>query len=290
MSRKGRHLAASREKPARPRGRGWQPLAIGGAAIAVLAVAGAVAVAEDSPTPGGAAAGSTKTTSMVMKTASSPKPGSGLATMSSMPTMGTTPVTGAAAPKLKPLSTLGKLKSAPAPGSVSYEGVPVPPAPALAGTSEKTTGQTIDGIQCQANEQLVYHVHAHLTIFVQGKARQIPMAIGIPDAQQMWSPEGNFIDAGTCFYWLHTHAPDGIIHIESPTERTYTLGQFFAEWGQPLSTSQVGPDRGHVTALFNGQVYTGDPRDIPLDAHAQIQLEIGTPLIAPEKITFPGGL
>ena len=27
--------------------------------------------------------------------------------------------------------------------------------------------------------------------------------------------------------WLHTHAADGIVHIESPVDRTYTLGNFF---------------------------------------------------------------
>ena len=96
--------------------------------------------------------------------------------------------------------------------------------------------------------------------------------------------------SGTCFYWLHTHAADGIIHIESPVHRTYTLGNFFDEWGQPLSTSQVGPASGHVVAIYNGQVYQGNPRDIPLTAHAQIQLEVGTPLVAPEQITFPSGL
>ena len=42
--------------------------------------------------------------------------------------------------------------------------------------------------------------------------------------------------------------------------------------------------------VYNGQVFQGDPRNIPLTAHAQIQLEVGTPLVAPEKITFPAGL
>jgi hypothetical protein len=37
-------------------------------------------------------------------------------------------------------------------------------------------------------------------------------------------------------------------------------------------------------------VWTGSPRDIPLTVHAQIQLEVGTPLVAPETITFPNGL
>jgi len=40
--------------------------------------------------------------------------------------------------------------------------------------------------------------------------------------------------------WLHTHAADGIIHTESPVERTYTLGDFFDIWGQPLGRHQVG--------------------------------------------------
>ena len=104
------------------------------------------------------------------------------------------------------------------------------------------------------------------------------------------TPAGSFVEQGTCFYWLHTHAADGIIHIESPVHRSYTLGNFFDEWGQPLSTSQVGPARGHVVAIYNGQVFQGDPRNIPLTAHAQIQLEVGTPLVGPEKITFPAGL
>jgi hypothetical protein len=33
----------------------------------------------------------------------------------------------------------------------------------------------------------------------------------------------------------------------------------------------VGPAKGHVTAIYNGKVFQGDPRNIPLTAHAQIQ-------------------
>jgi hypothetical protein len=43
-------------------------------------------------------------------------------------------------------------------------------------------------------------------------------------------------------------------------------------------------------AIYNGQVYLGNPRAIPLTAHAQIQLQVGTPLVTQEKITFPSGL
>jgi hypothetical protein len=197
---------------------------------------------------------------------------------------------GSPAPKLAPLHTVGSLRPAPAAGPQGPEGVPIPDAAPLASTATAAAGQPVDGIGCQTSEQTLFHIHAHLTIFVDGSPRQVPAGIGIPGAQAQATADGPFIDTGTCFYWLHTHAADGIIHIESPVRRVYTLGDFFDEWGLPLGPDQVGPARGHVTALYNGQVYLGNPRDIPLAAHAQIQLEVGTPLIAPVSITWPGGL
>jgi hypothetical protein len=194
-------------------------------------------------------------------------------------------VVGNAADSL-PLSTLGTLTAAPAAGALGPENVPIPSAPMLAGTSAATTGQNIDGIGCQTSEQTVFHIHTHLTIFVNGKQRQVPAAIGIPGAVAQQTNAGPFVDSGTCFYWLHTHAADGIIHIESPVERTYTLGEFFDEWGQPLSPDQVGPATGKVTAIVNGKVFKGNPRDVPLGSHEDLQLDVGTPLIAPETIDW----
>jgi hypothetical protein len=199
---------------------------------------------------------------------------------------------GPAAPALKlaALSTLGPLRPAPAGGPLGAEGVPVPGAAPLAGTAAKAAGGLVDGISCSTSEQTLFHIHAHLTVFVNGAARQVPAGIGIPGAQVQNTPQGPFVASGTCFYWLHTHAADGVIHIESPVHRTYTLGELFDEWGQPLGSGQVGPARGHVAAIYNGKVYQGNPRNIPLTAHAQIQLEVGTPLIAPVSVTWPSGL
>jgi len=170
------------------------------------------------------------------------------------------------------------------------EGVPIPSAPPLAGPSAKTAGQPVDGIHCDTSEHVLFHIHAHLTIIVNGSPRQVPAAIGIPEPRAQNSPQGQFVSSGKCFYWLHTHAADGIIHTESPIHRTYTLGNFFDEWGQPLGPGQVGPAKGHVTAIYNGKAYQGNPRDIPLTEHAQIELQVGTPLVAPESITWPNGL
>jgi hypothetical protein len=166
----------------------------------------------------------------------------------------------------------------------------VPVATPLASTATIAGGQPVDGISCDTSEQTIFHIHAHLTVFVNGQARQVPAGIGIPAAVASRTRAGPFISSGTCFYWLHTHAADGIIHIESPVQRGYTLGEFFDEWGQPLGPEQVGPAKGSVTAIYNGQVYLGNPRDIPLTAHAQIQLEVGRPLLTPVSIRWPSGL
>ena len=198
---------------------------------------------------------------------------------------------GSAPLPLAALSTLGHLSRVAAVGPLGPERVPIPRAPALARARLVTSGEHVDGITCQTSEQVLFHIHAHLTIFVRGVAREAPAGIGIaPPYQVEETPAGAFVAGASCFMWLHTHSADGIIHTESPIERTYTLGDFFDILGQRLDREHVGPARGPVTAFFNGHVYTGNPREIPLLAHAQIQLEVGRPLIAPEHITFPQGL
>jgi hypothetical protein len=176
------------------------------------------------------------------------------------------------------------------------ETIPITKGPKLATLLDAATGQTIDGVQCQAGEQTVIHVHTHLTVFVNGQARVIPYGVGIPGFQAVDTAQGPFVEGGSCFYWLHVHADDGIIHIESPsTTQSFTLGQFFDEWGQPLSTTQVGPATGKVTVFFTapGQktgIYVGDPRSLPLGDHYEIQLDVGTPIVAPVQVTNWGGL
>jgi hypothetical protein len=178
------------------------------------------------------------------------------------------------------------------PSALGPEGVAIPAAPPLTRSMRPlTTGERIDGIACQTNEQVLFHIHAHLTIFVRGQARQVPAGVGIgPPYEVLETPAGAFIDRATCFMWLHTHSADGIIHTESPIRRTYTLGDFFDVWGQPLGRDRVGPARGRVTVFVGGRRYAGDPRSVPLLAHAQIQLDVGSPAVAPERITFPPGL
>jgi len=168
------------------------------------------------------------------------------------------------------------------------EGIPIERGPSLAPASTTTPGNPVDGVQCQSNEQVAYHIHAHLQVYLNGSPRQIPGGIGIiaPVAQQ--TANGPFYQATQCYYWLHTHTADGIIHVESPTARVYTLGNFFDEWRQPLSSTAVATAHGPVTAFFNGKRWRKSPRSIPLLPHALIQLDVGQPVVAPQSVSFAG--
>jgi hypothetical protein len=160
---------------------------------------------------------------------------------------------------------------------LGFEGIPIQTGAAVAPASTTQTG-TVNGIQCGSKEELAYHIHAHLTVFDNGQARSIPGGIGIPGSQVVQTTEGPVASGGQCIYWLHTHAPDGVIHVESPTERIYSLGDFFDEWHQPLSGSQVGDVKGKVSAIVDGKPWTKSVRAIPLDPHAVIQLNVGSPV------------
>ena len=92
---------------------------------------------------------------------------------------------------------------------------------------------------------------------------------------------------GQGIYWLHTHDATGIIHVESPDDRTYTLGQFFDIWGQPLTSGEVAGLKGVVRAYIDGKPSSGNPRGIVLGAHLQITLEVGAPIVPPPTYAFP---
>lgn len=132
----------------------------------------------------------------------------------------------------------------------------------------------IDGVQCSAEEQAAFHIHTHLDVFVDGQSYIVPADIGIKN---------------NCLYWLHTHDATGIIHIESPVETTYRLGQFLDIWGN--STADRAQPRGLPTAYVNGNLFSGDYKSIQLNAHDEIALIYGTaPSSIPSSYNFPSGL
>ena len=150
-------------------------------------------------------------------------------------------------------------------------------------SSSNASAQTVDGIQCNAVEQLLFHNHAHLDIFIGGQPYTVPSQIGIIP--------------GKCIYWLHTHDDSGVIHIESPVTRNFTLGQFFDIWKKRFSNVQIFDNIANATNVMavyvNGNKVNGeaDYRNINLQEHDQIAIVFGKP---PSKIPstygFPKGL
>ena len=163
-------------------------------------------------------------------------------------------------------------------------------AAVLAPTTGEASGATVDGIQSGPTEQVLFHIHAHLAIYVDSQQKLVPYGIGIvPPYRLQDTPNGPFVAGGSKFYWLHTHDESGVIHIESPVQRTFTLGNLFDLWHQPLGPAQVGPGTGPVTAFVNARQVAGDPRDIPLGPHDVIQLDVGT-IVPFQPYTFTNGL
>jgi hypothetical protein len=131
-------------------------------------------------------------------------------------------------------------------------------------TSTGGTGADVDGLVCASGMSELYHVHAHLAIVSDGQWLALPANVGI---------------LSQCNYEMHTHDSTGIIHIETPNLKTFTLGQFFDIWGQTLSSTNVAGVTGTVVAYINdnGDVrrYEGDLRSIELISHRDITLQIG---------------
>jgi hypothetical protein len=154
-------------------------------------------------------------------------------------------------------------------------------------TSRGGNGQAVDGIQALDQEMLKTHFHAHLALFYRGKQIAIPYGIGIV---RPFHAEYGFVSSGKALYWMHTHDATGIIHIESPDNRPYTLGNFFDIWGRPLARNDVAGLRGKVQAFVDGKPYAGDLKQIALKEHTEVTLVVGEPSVTPPRYEFPKGL
>jgi hypothetical protein len=150
---------------------------------------------------------------------------------------------------------------------------------------------------------LQYHIHANLTLYRNGQRVVVPAGVGIP-----YSPAINVNGQNGCLYWLHTHNPDDIIHIESPTKQYYNLSQFFDIWhytaawdSQSTLAASVGytvdssfPDALRAAKPSQIRVYVGgkyighDYKSVELTYHKLITVELGTP-VRPPTTTFNFG-
>ena len=137
-------------------------------------------------------------------------------------------------------------------------------------------GEPVDGIPCYPGNDppSTYHVHSHLSIFLDKQALAIPEDIGVV----------KLTPTSTCVYSLHTHNHSGKVHVEGPAPDRFTLGQFFHIWGRPLQPDNVAGLTGKPIVVYvtdyNGVVTlaTGDWNDIELLSHREITIQVGEPI------------
>ena len=132
-------------------------------------------------------------------------------------------------------------------------------------------GQTVDGVPCAAANE-TFHIHSHLSIFVNGDEKAIPANVGIVNTATT-----------DCHYYVHTHDLSGKIHMEAPAAMNFTLGNLFDIWGQPLTSTNVAgvTNLPMVVYLYDATTITqfsGDPATIPMTSHRHIAIVLGTPV------------
>ena len=78
-------------------------------------------------------------------------------------------------------------------------------------------GENVGAVSCDfGGHDAAYHIHSQLTIKLpDGSTAEVPPNIGINE---------------DCMYWLHTHEPDGRLHVEAPDETLATLADFLEIW------------------------------------------------------------
>ena len=146
------------------------------------------------------------------------------------------------------------------------------------------------GLHALSREGVAVHIHQHLDIVINGRVLQgLPPYIGIHIDQQ--HPNKSFITE------IHTHDQSGIIHVESPAVRTFTLGDFFDVWGVRFSSSCIGGYCANgskkIYVWVNAKRVRTNPRAIILKSHQEIVVAYGmlasVPKPLPRSYPFPSG-
>lgn len=128
---------------------------------------------------------------------------------------------------------------------------------------------------------VIYHVHAMLRVYVNGKQITVPSQVGI-------DPQGQYLAP------LHTHDSSGIVHMEANQVYPFTLGQFMTIWGVKFTDYRIGSyvssGTSTLAAYVNGKRIQ-DAVNYKMQPHDLIVVGYGPPGSFPTsyKATFPAG-
>ena len=130
---------------------------------------------------------------------------------------------------------------------------------------------------CVSHGGLSLHIHPHLRIIIDGEEQAVPANMGVTP---------------NCLRPMHTHDGTGIIHIESPRIRNFTVEQLFGIWGKEFSDTQfmdtkLDGDRQLKVFVDQVEVTTGR-QTIMKDKTSYVIMigKTGDTLTPPENYTF----
>ena len=113
----------------------------------------------------------------------------------------------------------------------------------------------------------VFHVHAHLDVYTDGKRQTVPAQVGI-DSQSQYLAS------------LHTHDTSGVIHMEAVQPYPFKLGQVFEIWGVKFTPTQLGayrPGNGLVLQTWVNGKQIKNPVAYVVKPHDKIIVGFGAP-------------
>jgi len=140
----------------------------------------------------------------------------------------------------------------------------------------------VDGVYCDQLEHVnSYHIHVHLTIWLNGSQVTVPAQTGIASDT-------------SCYYWLHTHDTTGVVHIEAPATASLNLQQFLDIWRKGFSTlgyqNQLVSSTGW-TVWVDGKQISGGFSKVAFQPHMVITIAYNSPNVKPDTVyNFAAGL
>ena len=144
-------------------------------------------------------------------------------------------------------------------------------------------GQLVEGLACvKPAQSSSAYVYTHLNLVVDGQALAIPENIGQVNQGSPAIADLTVRETG-CAYPVLTSDTSGKIRIQAGNASPYTLGQFFALWGQPLTNANVAGYTGKPVKIFirDGAAlteYSGSLAAVPLTPNREITVQIGSAL------------
>ena len=130
---------------------------------------------------------------------------------------------------------------------------------------------------CLPMEGNVMHIHPHLTIMANKQIVTLPAGIGINDEKQ-------------CLTSLHTHDASGTIHIESPVQKDFILGDFFAVWDKQFNKNQFldyKVDANHGLVFYVDGKKSNDFENILLKDKEELFIDYFNLKDGPDSVTTP---